>query len=76
MITEAETPKHSETVQLALDIEMLTASAWSQGQRHEVSELIRKYRFNQVGSVLLRVQQLVRESGNVELSNRIYTGKY
>jgi hypothetical protein len=69
-------PKHSETVQLVLDIEMLTCSAWTQVQRHEVAELIRRYRFNQVGSVLLRIQQLVRESGNKELSEKIYTGKF
>jgi hypothetical protein len=69
-------PKHSETVQLVIDIEMFTGSAWTQVQRFEVAEMIRKYRFNQVGSVLLRVQTLVRESGNTELSEKIYTGKY
>jgi hypothetical protein len=69
-------PKHSETVQLVLDIELMTGSAWTQVQRHEVAELIRRYRFNQVGSVLLRIQQLVRESGNKELSEKIYTGKF
>jgi len=74
-IDDTAPPKHSETVQLVLDIEMLTASVWTQEQRHEVAELIRKYRFNQVGSVLIRVQQLVRETGNVELSNKIYSGK-
>lgn len=70
------TPKHSETVQLVIDIEMFTASAWTQVQRFEVAEMIRKYRFNQVGSVLLRIQALVRESGNVELSEKVFMGKY
>jgi len=73
---EVPIPKHSETVQLVIDIEMLTGSSWGQGQRHEVAELIRKYRFNQVGSVLLRIQKLVRESGNNELSEKIFMGKY
>lgn len=74
-IEETPVPKHSETVQLVLDIEMFTGSVWTQVQRGEVAEMIRKYRFNQVGSVLLRVQALVRESGNVELSQQIYTAK-
>ena len=76
MITEeAPVPKHSETVQLVIDIEMLTGSSWTQDQRNEVAELLRKYRFNQVGSVLLRIEKMVRESGNIELSQKIYTAK-
>lgn len=73
---ETERPKHSETIQLATDIEMLTGSAWTQGQRYEVAELIRKYRFNQVGSVVARIQQLVRETGNKELSEKVFMGKF
>lgn len=73
---ETDAPRHSETVQLVIDIEMLTGSVWTQEQRHEVAELVRKYRFNQVGSVTLRIQKLVRETGNVDLSEKIYTGKY
>jgi hypothetical protein len=69
-------PKHSETVQLVIDIEFMTGSKWTQEQRYEVAEMIRKYRFNQIGSVLLRVQAMVRESGNKELSEKIYTGKF
>lgn len=66
----------SPTVQLAIDIEMMTGSAWSQGQRYEVAELIRKYRFEQVSGVLARVHQLVRESGNTALTEKIYLGKF
>lgn len=77
MSTESiQIPKHSETVQLVMDIEMLTASMWTQGQRYEVGEMIRKYRFNQVGSVIVRIQKLVRESGNAELSEKVFMGKY
>lgn len=75
-IIDLPVPKHSETVQLVIDIEMMTASSWSQGQRYEAAELIRKYRFNQIGSVLARVQKLVRESGNAELSEKVFMGKY
>lgn len=72
----AELPRHSETVQLVIDIEMLTGSTWTQSQRHEVAELIRKYRFNQVGSVVLRIQALVRETGNAELSQKVYLHQF
>lgn len=71
-----EIPKHSETVQLVIDIEMLTGSTWTQVQRHEVAELIRKYRFNQVGSVVLRIQALIRDTGNAKLSELIYSGRW
>jgi hypothetical protein len=74
--TPAPVPQHSETVQLVIDIELSTGSSWTQEQRAVVAEMVRKYRFNQVGSVLLRVQALVRESGNIELSEKVYTGKF
>lgn len=75
-MSDPESPKHSDTVQLVLDIELMTGSAWTQGQRYEVGEVIRKYRFNQVGSVVMRIQQLVRESGNKELTDKVYMGKF
>lgn len=74
--TEIPTPRHSETVQLVMDIETLTKATWNQELRHEVAELIRKYRFNQVGSAMLRVQALVRESGNVALSEKVFMGRF
>lgn len=69
-------PKHSETVQLVSEIERLTKSTWNQELRHDIAELVRKYRFNQVGSTLLRVQALVRESGNIALSEKVFMGKF
>jgi hypothetical protein len=69
-------PKHSETVQLVIDIEMFTASHWTQLQREEVAEMIRKYRFNQVGSVLLRAQKLVIEAGYRDLAEKLYSTKF
>jgi hypothetical protein len=72
----APVPKHSETVQLVIDIEHKTGSTWTSEQRAEVAEMIRTYRFNQVGSVLLRVQELAREYGNRELSEKIFMGKF
>jgi hypothetical protein len=68
--------RQSATVQLATSIEMTTGSAWSQEQRYLVAELIRKYRFDQISAVLLRVQALVRETGNKELSEKIYMGRF
>lgn len=66
----------SATVILATEIELMTGSAWSQEDRHLVAEAIRKYRFEQVSAVLLRVHALVKESGNKELSEKIYMGKF
>jgi hypothetical protein len=68
--------KHSPTVKLAIDIEMITSSAWSTDQRYEVAELIRKYRFEQVSAVLARVHALVKESGNAALTEKIYMGRF
>ena len=68
--------KQSATVQLVSEIELMTGSAWTQEQRFLVAEVIRKYRFDQVSAVLLRVQALVRETGDVKLSEKIYYGKF
>lgn len=67
--------KKSSTEQLAADIEMLTGACWGREQRLEVTEMIRKYRFHQVTSVLSRVSKLVHESGDFELSEKILLGQ-
>jgi hypothetical protein len=66
----------SPTWILVEQIEEKTASGWDQGKRGEVADLIRAYRFEQVGAVVARIQKLVRESGNAALTEKIYTGKY
>ena len=66
----------SATVNLATKIELMTGSTWSQEQRYLVAEEIRKYRFEQVGAVLLRVHALAMEKGSKELSELIYMGKF
>lgn len=66
----------SATVQLVTEIELMTGSSWTQDQRYEVAELVRKYRFLQVSAVLARVQKLVRESGDTVLSEKIYMGRF
>jgi hypothetical protein len=70
------TIKHSATVNLATQIEVMTGSTWNQEKRFLVAELIRKYRFEQVGSVLLRIQTLIRETGNKDLSEKIFMGRF
>jgi hypothetical protein len=75
-MTEGQPVRQSATVQLVTEIEMKTGSDWSQEQISLVAEMIRKYRFEQVSGVLLRVQALVRESGNTALSEKIFYGKY
>jgi hypothetical protein len=67
--------KKSSTERLAADIEMMTGAMWGREQRLEICELIRKYRFLEVSAVLGRIQKLVRESGNVDLSDKIFLGK-
>lgn len=67
--------EQSATVKLATDIEMMTGSTWTEFQRAEVAELIRKYRFDQVSAALSRVQKMVRDSGATELSEKIFMGK-
>lgn len=66
----------SATVNLATEIELMTGSHWTQEQRYLVAEVIRKYRFEQVGAVLLRVHALAMEKGSKELSELIYMGKF
>jgi hypothetical protein len=65
----------SLTEKLAADIEMLTGACWGRAQRAEICEMIRRYRFEAVSSVLARIQKLVRDSGNAELSEKIFLGK-
>jgi hypothetical protein len=74
--SEVPPVRMSATVQLATAIEMLTESGWTQEKRHEVAEMIRAYRFEQVGAVMARVQKLVRESGSAALSEKIFMGKF
>lgn len=57
-------------------IEALTPGGWNQEKRSAVADLIRAYRFEQTGSVVARIQKLIRESGNAVLTEKIYTGKY
>jgi hypothetical protein len=66
----------SATWKLVDAIEALTGSGWNQEKRGEVADLIRAYRFDQTSAVVARIQKLIRESGNVELSEKVYTGKY
>lgn len=68
--------KKSDTEQLASDIEMLTGSCWGREQRHEICDLIRKYRFGQISAVLAKVSKLVHETGELELSEKIAVGKF
>jgi len=67
-------PKNSDTVQLVLDIEMLTGSSWGEGQRYEVAELIRKYRFQVIVNERLRVQKLLKNIRPDEFSDKILSG--
>lgn len=67
---------NSETWKLVSKIEGLTESGWDQSKRSEVADLIREYRFSQTSFVIARIQKLVRESGNTELSEKVYMGKY
>jgi hypothetical protein len=66
----------SHTEKLASDIETLTGACWGREQRIEIAEMIRKYRFQQVSAVLARISRLVRESGDVELSEKIVMGDF
>lgn len=66
----------SATWKLVDDIEVATKKGWNQEKRAEVADLIRAYRQDQTGAVVLRIQKLVRESGNTALSEKIYFGKF
>lgn len=74
--SEVPPVRMSATVQLATAIEVLVEGGWTQEKRHEIAEMIRAYRFEQVSSVLARIQKLVRESGNAALSEKLYLGKF
>lgn len=67
--------KKSSTEELAADIEMLTGACWGREQRLEVCDMIRKYRFQQISAVLVRIKKLVHDSGNADLSEKIFTGE-
>lgn len=65
--------KKSATETLISEIEVLTGQIFSPEQRLEIGERIRKYRFDQVAKALVNVKKLVLESGNPELSERIFS---
>lgn len=54
----------------------MTSGGWSQEKRGEVADLIRAYRADQTGHVILRIQKLIRETGDKQLSEKIYYGKF
>lgn len=66
----------SATWSLVDAIEALTGSGWNQEKRGEVADLIRAYRADQTGHVILRIQKMVRETGDKALSEKIYYGKF
>lgn len=73
---EAPQPGKSATWILVEAIEKLTAGGWNQEKRSEVADLIRAYRAEQTGHVILRIQTLARELGDTKLSEKIYFGKF
>lgn len=76
MSNEGSGTQKSPTWALVDKIEALTGNGWSQERRAEVADLIREHRFEQTHFVVERIQRLVRESGNKELSEKVHLGKY
>ena len=66
----------SATWMLVDAIETLTGQGWTQEKRAEVADLIRAYRADQTGHVILRIQKLIRETGDTSLSEKVHYGKY
>ena len=69
-------PKLSATEALAVTIELMTGQTWTQEQRSAVSDVIRIYRFEQIGAIMSRVHNLVKQKGSKELSEMIFFGKF
>jgi hypothetical protein len=75
-IPQADEKPKSATWILVDEIEKLTNSGWSQEKRAEVADLIRAYRTEQTGHVIMRIQKLARDLGDTKLSEKIYFGKF
>jgi len=75
-LPKAPPVRESPTAALVATIELMTHSTWTREQRIAVTELVRTYRFEQVGAVMLRVHNLVKREGNKELSEMIFMGKF
>lgn len=69
-------PRMSATEALAVSIELMTGSVWTPEQRSSVADVIRAYRFEQVGNIMSRVHSLVKQKGSKELSEMIFLGKF
>ncbi len=65
--------KKSQTEALVSEIAFRLGATFSEQQRKDLCDLVRAYRFQQVSSALLRVKELVRQSGNAELSQHIFS---
>jgi hypothetical protein len=74
--TVPSSPKMSATAALAASIELMTGATWTQEQRSAVSDVIRAYRFEQVGAIMARIHNLVKQKGSKELSEMIFFGKF
>jgi hypothetical protein len=61
----------SATKRLVTEIEIMTGSVWTETQRTDVGELIRKYRFDHLAAAALKLKELGK-TGNNELSEKLY----
>ena len=76
MATSPSDPGKSETWRLVDAIEELTKSGWNQEKRSQVADLIREHRFAQNAFQKERILTAIRETGNKELTEKIYMGKF
>jgi hypothetical protein len=65
--------KKSQTEALVQDISFRLGITFTDEQRKDLCDLVRGYRFQQVSAALLRVKELVRQSGNADLSQHIFS---
>ena len=62
----------SPTERLVAQIETAAGVIFGETQRREICDLIRAYRFTQISAVKLKLKQLIKNSGNAELSEHLF----
>jgi len=65
-------PRKSHTQVLVDEILRIVGVTATPEKHKELCDIVRAYRFQQVSAALLRVKELVKKSGNEELSEHIF----
>ncbi len=63
----------SPTERLVSQIEAAAGIIFGETQRREICDLVRAYRFTQISAAMMKLKQLMKDSGNADLSEHLFS---